>query len=159
MTTDDESFKKPADEGQQTSSPAKRYSFSSEASAATTGHHRPKDNESDYGSESGSKAAGSTGGGGGAGDTSLAANRQYYEQQLNYYQNNPMTGRETVCVFCLTRCSSKERRPQLLACLHSACYDCFKVCFKLRPARLGFFTAACLDSLVTGQWRNSNYVI
>ena len=154
MTTDDESFKKPADEGQQTSSPAKRYSFSSEASAATTGHHRPKDNESDYGSESGSKAAGS-----GAGDTSLAANRQYYEQQLNYYQNNPMTGRETVCVFCLTRCSSKDRRPQLLACLHSACYDCFKVCFKLRPARLGFSTAACLDSLVTGQWRNSNYVI
>ena len=140
--TDDESFKKP--DGGSHSSPAKRYSFSSDASAATHGggggsshqdgmfggHKEGKDlterAESDYGSESGSgafKAAGSTGGG----DSSLAANRQYYEQQLNYYQNNAMTGRETVCVFCLTRCSSKERRPQLLTCLHSACYDCFKV--------------------------------
>ena len=37
-----------------------------------------------------------------------------------------MVGRETVCVFCLTRCSTKEKRPQLLTCLHTACLECFK---------------------------------
>ena len=37
-----------------------------------------------------------------------------------------MVGRDTVCVFCLTRCSTKEKRAQLLTCLHSACLECFK---------------------------------
>ena len=37
-----------------------------------------------------------------------------------------MVGKDTVCVFCLTRCSTKDKRPQLLTCLHSACLDCFK---------------------------------
>ena len=37
-----------------------------------------------------------------------------------------MIGRDSVCVFCLTRCSVREKRPQLLTCLHSACLDCFK---------------------------------
>ena len=37
-----------------------------------------------------------------------------------------MVGRETICIFCLTRCSTKEKRPQILNCLHSACLDCFK---------------------------------
>ena len=37
-----------------------------------------------------------------------------------------MIGKDTVCVFCLTRCSTKEKQPQLLTCLHSACLDCFK---------------------------------
>ena len=36
-----------------------------------------------------------------------------------------MVGKETVCIFCLTRCSTREKRPQLLTCLHSACLDCF----------------------------------
>ena len=37
-----------------------------------------------------------------------------------------MIGKDTVCVFCLTRCSTKDKRPQLLTCLHSACLDCFQ---------------------------------
>ena len=37
-----------------------------------------------------------------------------------------MVGKDTVCVFCLTRCSTKDKRPQLLTCLHSACLDCFQ---------------------------------
>lgn len=41
-------------------------------------------------------------------------------------QNTPMIGKDTVCAFCLTRCSTKEKQPQLLTCLHSACLDCFK---------------------------------
>ena len=36
-----------------------------------------------------------------------------------------MIGKDTICVFCLTQCSTKERKPQLLTCLHAACLDCF----------------------------------
>ena len=85
------------------SSPGKRFmeernSFSSAEEGGGTSKDRTGDGTaSDYGSESsGFKAGGSM-------DSSLATNRQYYEQQLNYYQNNPMTGRDTICVFCLTR--------------------------------------------------------
>ena len=31
----------------------------------------------------------------------------------------------SVTITELYRCSSKDRRPQLLACLHSACFECF----------------------------------
>ena len=48
-----------------------------------------------------------------------------YAQQLALYRK-PIVGQDTVCMFCLTRCSSKN--PQILTCLHSACHDCFKVC-------------------------------
>ena len=47
-----------------------------------------------------------------------------YAQQLAFYQK-PIVGQDTVCMFCLTRCSSKN--PKILTCLHSACQDCFKV--------------------------------
>ena len=56
----------------------------------------------------------------------LLAGQQYYQQQLTHYRNNPMVGRDTVCVFCLTRCSTNEKQPQILTCLHSACLECFK---------------------------------
>lgn len=51
-----------------------------------------------------------------------------YAQQLAFYQK-PIVGQDTVCMFCLTRCSSKN--PKILTCLHSACQDCFKVLFIL----------------------------
>ena len=59
-------------------------------------------------------------------DEQLAQQQQYYLQQLNYYRT-PTTGRATVCIFCLTNCSSKEKRPKLLNCLHSSCEECLKV--------------------------------
>ena len=46
-----------------------------------------------------------------------------YAQQLALYRK-PIVGQDTVCMFCLTRCSSKD--PIILTCLHSACRDCFK---------------------------------
>lgn len=46
-----------------------------------------------------------------------------YAQQLNFYRK-PIVGQDTVCMFCLTRCASKN--PKVLTCLHSACEDCFK---------------------------------
>ena len=48
------------------------------------------------------------------------ANKQY-RHQLKYYRK-PYVGRETACMFCLTKCH--DRQPQLLACLHSACKEC-----------------------------------
>ena len=47
-----------------------------------------------------------------------------YAQQLAFYRK-PIVGQDTVCMFCLTRCHSKN--PKILTCLHSACQDCFKV--------------------------------
>ena len=47
-----------------------------------------------------------------------------YAQQLAFYRK-PIVGQDTVCIFCLTRCHSKD--PIILTCLHSACRDCFKV--------------------------------
>ena len=58
--------------------------------------------------------------------TNVLAGQQYYQQQLTHYRNNPMVGRDTVCVFCLTCCSINEKQPQILTCLHSACLECFK---------------------------------
>jgi hypothetical protein len=50
--------------------------------------------------------------------------KKAFEQKLAYFRT-PMVGKETVCIFCLTRCT--ERIPHLLTCLHSACQTCFKV--------------------------------
>ena len=52
------------------------------------------------------------------------ADRQAYQQQLAFYRT-PMVGRETVCIFCLTKCTP-DRDPKLLTCLHSSCAECFK---------------------------------
>ncbi len=63
----------------------------------------------------------------GCSDSSKSINvdqqREVYQQQLAYYRK-PMVGKETVCIFCLQKCSDKV--PKLLNCLHSACADCFK---------------------------------
>ena len=52
------------------------------------------------------------------------ADRQAYQQQLAFYRT-PMVGRETVCIFCLTKCTP-DRDPKLLTCLHSSCAECFR---------------------------------
>ena len=52
------------------------------------------------------------------------ADRQAYQQQLAFYRT-PMVGRETVCIFCLNKCTP-DREPRLLTCLHSACAECFR---------------------------------
>ena len=54
----------------------------------------------------------------------VKADRQAYQQQLAFYRT-PMVGRETVCIFCLNKCTP-DREPKLLTCLHSACAECFK---------------------------------